>query len=417
MQVEKAPEPKAPASEAERSRTEAPAPSEAPVVHGNGTAQVGGRPPIAPPGAPSASGRRKPPVAVIGVVAVALAVGGVFGVRWYEHSLAFVSTDDAQIAGNLVTVSPKVPGEIAQLMVDEGSQVKAGQVIAKLDDEDFKAQLAQAQAALAVARTGLSPTQIGVTLQTDQSETQLTQAEAGLRAARAQLAAAEANDLRATTDYQRALKLYQGGGASKQQLDGAQTAKVAADSQLTAAQSQVRNAEAGLKMAHAGTEAIAIKAQGVNTMKARIAQAMAAVDMAQLQVEHATITSPVDGTVAKRMVNVGEHVMPGQGLFDITQSGALWVEAMIQETSIARVHAGSPVNISVDAYPGKVFKGHVALVNTVTGAQFSLLPQDNSQGNYTKVVQRIPVRIDFDRTSDLLKPGMSVEVDISADGK
>ena len=170
-------------------------------------------------------------------------------------------------------------------------------------------------------------------------------------------------------------------------------------------------------MAHAGTEAVAIKAQGVNVDKARIAQAMAAVDMAELQVEHATITAPVDGIVARRMANVGEHVMPGQGLFAITQSGAAWIEALIQETDIARVHAGSPVNIYVDAYPGKVFKGHVALVNTVTGSQFSLLPEDNAQGNYTKVVQRIPVRVEFDQPSTLLKPGMSVEVDIKANGK
>ena len=155
----------------------------------------------------------------------------------------------------------------------------------------------------------------------------------------------------------------------------------------------------------------------MNTSRAQIAQGMAAVDMAQLQVEHATITSPVDGTVARRMVNVGEHVQPGQGMFAISETGNAWVEAMVEETDVARVKAGEPVDVAVDAYPGKVFKGHVALVGAVSGAQFSLLPENNSEGNYTKVVQRIPVRINFDQPSDLLKPGMSVEVDIATNGQ
>lgn len=384
--------------------------SPAPINPDTAVAPSNGR----PPEAPSAPGKRKPPVALIAVVAVALIGGGVYGAKWWIHRQAFVSTDDAQVSGNVVNVSSRVPGHIAQLLVDEGQNVKANQVVAKLDDTDFKAQLAQAQAALAVAETGLRTSQTGVFLQSTQSSTQLAQAQSAVRAAQAGLATAEANDERAHADLKRLQRLYAAGGISEQALEAARTGATAADSGVTAASSQLKSSQEAMRLAQAGTQQVAIKQGGVQTVQAQIAAAQAAVNSAQLQLDHTTITSPVDGVVARRMANVGEQVQPGQGLFAITQTNDVWVSAYVEETNIRRVHQNAPVDVHVDAYPKETFHGRVQDVGSVTGAQFSLLPQNNAAGNYTKVVQRIPVKVTVDDPKHQLKPGMSAVIDIDA---
>lgn len=365
-------------------------------------------------GAPSAPARRKPPVALIGILAVGLVVGGVFVAKWWSHRQAFVSTEDAQVASNLVTVSSRVPGRLAVLLVDEGQEVKAGQVVAKLDDTDFKAQLAQAEAALAVAKTGLKTSETGVSLQSAQSTTQIAQAESAVRAARAGLATATANAQKAQADLARVEKLYAAGGVSQQTLEAARTAATATEAGVTAAKSQVSSAEEGLRMAQAGTQQVSIKRGGVETVQAQIALSEAGVNTARLTLDHATITAPVDGIIARRVANVGEQVAPGQGIFSITETDKVWVQAYIEETHIRRVQPGAPVEIRVDAFPKVPFHGKVTQVGAVTGSQFSLLPQNNAAGNFTKVVQRLPVKIAVEDSAHQLKPGMSAVIDIDA---
>jgi membrane fusion protein (multidrug efflux system) len=361
-----------------------------------------------------AAPKRKPPVVLMGILAIGLLVGGVYGGKWWMHRQAFVSTEDAQVAGNLITVSSRVPGRIGQLLVDEGQQVKAGQVVAVLDDTDFKAQLAQSEAGLAVARTGLKTSETGVSLQSTQTSTQIAQADSAVRAARAALTTAEANAEKAHADLVRIERLFEAGGISKQAYEAAKTGATAADSGVTATKSQLRSAEEGLRLANAGTQAVTIKRGGVETVQAQIAQAQAAVNLARLQLDHATITAPVDGVIARRMSNVGEQVSPGQGLFSLTETDKVWIASYIEETTISRVREGADVEVHIDAYPGKTFHGKVQQVGSVTGGQFSLLPANNAAGNFTKVVQRIPVKIAVEDQAHALKPGMSAVIDIDA---
>lgn len=373
-------------------------------------------PALAPSGALAAAPlpRRKPPVGLIVGVGLALLAGGIYGGQWMLHRQAYVSTDDAMVSGNLINVSSRVPGHVAKLLVDEGQQVKAGQVIALLDDGDFQAQLAQAEAALAVARTGLRTSETGVSLQTTQTSTQIAQADSVVHVAKASLSTAKANAAKARADLKRVERLFGAGGTSLQALEGARTTMTAAESSVTAATSQLRSAEEGLRLANAGSQQVVIKKGGVATVEAQIHQAQASVNIAKRQLGHATITSPVDGTVARRMANVGEQVSTGQGIYAISETGNLWVSAHVEETHIARVKPDAAVEVRIDAYPGKVFHGKVSEIGSVTGSQFSLLPQNNAAGNFTKVVQRLPVRIRFAETPAELKPGMSAVIDIMA---
>jgi membrane fusion protein (multidrug efflux system) len=366
---------------------------------------------------PPTPAKRKPPVPLLIVLGLALVGGGIYGVKWVQHSQAYVSTDDAQVAGNLVAISSRVPGHIAQLLVDEGQTVKAGQVVARLDDADFKAALAQAEAALAVARTGLASSHIGVSLQSAQTSTGIVQAESAMHAAEASLDSARANADRAHSDLVRVTHLFEAGGTSKQALEGARTAATAANSAVTAATNQVRSAREAVRLANANTQSVSIKQGGVQTTQAQIAMAQAAVNTAHLQLDHTVITSPVDGTVARRSANVGEQVSPGQGIFSISQTNDVWINAFIEETNIRRVQPGAEVEVRIDAYPKQTFHGRVALVGSATGGSFSLLPQNNAAGNFTKVVQRIPVKVTVEDPNHQLKPGMSADIDIDARGK
>lgn len=383
------------------------------LPQGAPTAPAGGPPPQAP-AAPPAAPKRKPPVMVIGIVLVAFIIGGYFGARWWMHRQAFVGTDDAQVAADLVSVSSRVPGRLAELSVDEGDAVKAGQVIAKLDDKDFKAQAAQAETALAVAKSNLAASQTGVSLQSSTSSAQIAQADAGVATAQANLTRARADAGKASDDLTRTEKLFAVGGISRRDLDAARAMAATNNAAVASAIGQLRSAQENANLARASAQQVEIKKGSVETVQAQIKQAEAALATAHLQLEHTVITAPANGIVARRMANVGEQVQPGQGIYSLAKTDTVWVLAYVEETQIRRVRQGAPVEVHIDAFPNKVFQGQVALVNVVTGSQFSLMPQNNASGNFTKVVQRIPVKITVQDPEHQLKPGMSAVIDIDA---
>ncbi|MDB5098435.1 MAG: secretion protein HlyD [Cyanobacteria bacterium RYN_339] len=371
-------------------------------------------PPPKAPNAPPAAPKRKPPFLVIGVVAVIFVITAYYGWGWWTHRQAFVATDDAQVAADLVTVSGRVPGHIAELPVDEGATVKAGQVIAKLDDTDFKAQVAQAESALVVAKSNLQSSQTGVSLQTSQNTASIAQAEAGVTTAAANLTRARADANKASDDLGRVQKLYAVGGISRRDLDSARAMAQTNNAGVASAAGQLRASQEAANLARANAQAVDIKKGSVETVQAQIRQAEATLANAKLQLSHTVITAPANGIVARRMANVGEQVQPGQGIYAVAKTDTIWVLAYVEETQIRRVAQGAPVDVHIDAFPHKVFKGQVALVNVVTGSQFSLMPQNNASGNYTKVVQRIPVKVTVDDPDHQLKPGMSAVIDIEA---
>ena len=262
--------------------------------------------------------------------------------------------------GHIIPILPKVGGFVAEVRVQENQSVKAGDTLVVLDDRDFRARLAQTEADLAAL------------LATVSSRTRVGQAEAAV-------AQAQANATKAHADLERLEPLAQQDIVSKQQLDATRAAAVAADAQLASAQAALVGADARLS--------------------------------------YTRLLAPTGGVVSKKTVEVGQLVQPGQPLMSVVPLEDVWVVANLKETQTANVRPGEAVQFTVDAYPGCLFNGRVESLSPATGAKFSLLPPDNATGNFTKVVQRVPVRIRPDGTSDCgartLRPGMSVDVTIT----
>jgi membrane fusion protein, multidrug efflux system len=330
-----------------------------------------------------ATGRRTVVVALVALAALALVA--MLARQWW-FGRHHVRTDNAQVEGHVVPVLPKVGGYVTQVRVVDDTAVRAGDTLVVLDDRDFRARLAQAEGDLAKenANAGTRGTR--------------GQAEAQLSAARASVVQAEAADERARGDLRRFRTLAERGIVSRQQLDAAETAAQVTAAQLAAARDQVVAATAAL--AGAG---------------ARVEAARAARDQALLQISYATVVAPGSGVVSRKNVEVGQLVQPGQALMAVVPLDDVWVVANLKETEVRDVTPGDVVDIVVDAYPGRHVRGEVESMSPATGARFSLLPPDNATGNFTKVVQRIPVRIRVTGPRDpahLLRPGMSATVTI-----
>jgi len=315
-------------------------------------------------------GRKRIVFMVLGLALFALVAMGVK--RWW-YARTHVSTDNAQVDGHIIPILPKVGGFVAEVRIRENQSVKAGDTLVVLDDRDFRVRLTQTEADLAALLATIS------------SRSRVGQAEAAV-------AQAVANAHKARADLARLEPLAQQGIVSAQQLDAARAAATASDAQLASAEAALVGADA------------------------RVAAARAARDQAALQLSYTRITAPTAGVVSKKSVEVGQLVQPGQPLMTVVPLDDIWVVANLKETETADVSAGDGVDFTVDAYPGRHFAGRVESLSPATGAKFSLLPPDNATGNFTKVVQRVPVRIRPDLANDLthpLRPGMSVVVTIT----
>jgi len=321
--------------------------------------------PQAAPPKPAPKSSRRTVFIIMGVILAGLLL---IGARRWWFSRSHVSTDNAQVDGHIIPVLPKVGGYVVEVRVDENHTVKAGDTLVVLDDRDFRARLAQTEADLAAL------------LATVSSRTRVGQADAAV-------AQAQANATKAAADLARIEPLAQQNVVSQQQLDAARAAATAAQAQLAAAQAALVGADA------------------------RVAAARAARDQAALQLSYTRLTAPSNGVVSKKSVEIGQLVQPGQPLMSVVPLEDVWVTANLKETETADVTPGDSADITVDAYKGVHFRGHVESLSPATGAKFSMLPPDNATGNFTKVVQRIPVRIHLDGAPDpahALRPGMSV---------
>lgn len=352
-----------------------------------------------PSEAPAPAGRRKRNWIPLVAGAVALLALGYFGYRWWQGRY-YASTDDAQVGGDVVPVLARVSGYVRQVLVNENDNVRQGQLLVVIDDSDLKQRLTQTQAQLAMTEQAA-----GSGGRTGQVEAQAAAARASAGAARAAIAQAAANADRAHRDVDRLAPLAAQGIVSRQQMDAARAAATAADAQLSMAR---QNAAA------AGAQAQAAQV-GVGTASEQVQAARAAVTEAQLQLSYTRIDAPESGTLARKNVQPGQLVNPGQALMAVVPLSNIWVTANLKETQLKGVRPGSPATVTVDAYPGMTWQGYVESISPATGAQFSLLPPENATGNFTKVVQRVPVRVRLkptDNPSAPLRPGMSAEVSI-----
>ncbi|MBF0267783.1 MAG: HlyD family secretion protein [Alphaproteobacteria bacterium] len=330
-------------------------------------------------------------IAAVALLLLAI-VAASLGYWWSRRHIE--TTDDAYVASDISVMSAKVPGYVASVEVADNQPVKAGDVLIRLESRDYEAKRDQAQALAQARRLGLA-----------QIEAKLNLQDAQIRQAGAEVAAAAADTQRAKNDLERAQILVKNEFASRQKLDQSQ-----ADSQRTAA--QLSRARAGADAAKRQTNVLDAE---MATARALSDEADAQLELAQIDLENTVIRAPIDGVAANRSAQLGEYVRAGAQLLSIVPLDKVWIEANFKETQLTRMKPGQSVDIKIDAFPDQHLQGKVESIAPASGAKFSLLPPENATGNFTKVVQRVPVRISLPLDSPLkgrIAPGLSAVVKV-----
>jgi membrane fusion protein (multidrug efflux system) len=372
----------------------------------------------------------------IALVVLVLLVTGLFAWRYFA---SYESTDDAQIDGHINSVSARVSGHVIKLNVQDNQYVQQGTVLVEIDPADYQVAVEQAQAQYDDAMAQASAAGINVPMTNVNTSSQVSSAQAGVsnaksaiaaarqqfEAAKAQVAEAEANDAKAQADLARYKQLIDKEEISSQQYDqavaaakasaatvlAARAGAEAASAQIEQAQGKLLQANADLRTADTAPQMMQATRSRAQSAEANALQKKAQLDQAQLNLQYTKIVAPATGVVSNRTVEVGQNLQVGQEMMKVVPLEDLWVTANFKETQLRRMKPGQPADIEVDAN-GKTYKGHVDSISGASGALFSLLPPENATGNYVKVVQRIPVKIVFEKDElkgHELRPGMSVE--------
>ncbi len=386
--------------------------------------------------------RRKGILIVVVVIVVLVALG-----LWWRSTFT-EDTDDAQINGHLIQVSSRIGGQVARVAVDENQVVQKGDVIAELDPRDYQVAVDNAKAALASAEANAAAANVNVPIIAANTGSNLSaagadvsgshagveQAQQQLEAAHARVAQAQATFTKALADLDRYKPLVEKDVISKQQYDAAVAAadagraavadaratEQAASGGIRVAREREASAQASLKYAQTGPQQVAAQNARAKQALAQAAQAQAQLDQAQLNLSYSKIVAPVAGIITRKSVEINQNVAAGQNLLTLVSLEGLWVTANFKETQLRHMFKGQAVEIEVDA-TGKTYHGKVTEIGGATGSVLSLFPPENATGNYVKVVQRVPVRIDFDNLQNedpnhLLRPGLSVEPKVRVKG-
>lgn len=355
--------------------------------------------------------KKRNPIFII-ILAILVVGGGWFGISKYQHSLHHEETDDAQVSADIVPVIPRVSGYVAALRVSDNELVRKGDTLMLIDDRDFVIKLAQAQAALVTARSSLQSAKAS----TQAVNAGMATAQASVNTVDAQIEAAKVTLWRATQDYDRYANLIKDHSITQQQYEQALAAKQAAEKQVEVLKGQKQQASSQAQVITAQTTATG---QQISVAEANIRQREVDVEAAKLALSYTVVTAQQDGRVSRINVKPGQVVNAGQSLFSIVSGKAIWVVANFKETQLNKMTAGQKVLVHADVFPDHVFEATLASFSPATGSTFALLPPDNASGNFVKVVQRLPVRIEFTNASDSLvnklRPGMNVVVDVHLD--
>jgi membrane fusion protein (multidrug efflux system) len=354
-------------------------------------------------------------------VAVVLLVGGLL--VWHYFSIR-ESTDDAQIEGDIIPISARVGGTVQRVLFEDNQYVEAGAILVQLDQADYKVALDRAEADLAEAQASSQAAKANIPITSTTSASQLQTARANLVAAQreadasqSRVAEAQANEQKAAADLERYRQLVQKDEVPRQTYDTAVAAEAStravldsARAAVAVAQSKVLQAEAQVRSAGTAPQQIEVTRGRAGSAAASVMKSTAAVEQARLDLEYTTVRAPVSGIVSKKSVQPGQVISPGQPLVALVPTQNMWVVANFKETQLKNMHPGQSATIHVDAY-GSDYKGHVDSFGGATAARFSLLPPENATGNYVKVVQRVPVKVVFEKDQDpehRLRPGLSV---------
>ena len=357
---------------------------------------------------------------VILLLAAALVITVTRDWNAWEGGKAEQSTDDAYVRGDLTPLSTKVTGIVRTVKVADYQRVRAGDLLVELEDEDYRAQVAQASAAVEAAKAAIE----NIRRQRELQDTKIEKALAGIDLAKAQIAAAQAGisavqadvtRTRAERARQEALLATQ--STTKQRVEAAVADEERFSAQLASRQADLEQAKTSLRSSEIAVETErrtkAVLESQEHQLVADLHAKEAALTVTQVNLGYAQIHSPGDGMVGERQVRAGQLLSPGAQILTFV-ADTRWVQANYRETQLAHMKVGDSAQIRVDVYPGRVWKGHVVEIAPASGSQFALLPPDNATGNFTKVVQRVPVKIAFDDTDHAaeLRPGLSVVAEV-----
>ncbi|MEN7530682.1 HlyD family secretion protein [Cupriavidus sp. 2SB] len=340
----------------------------------------------------SALGRKR----LVIILVSAVVAGGMltYASHWWNTARFLEETDDAYVGGDVTVIGPKVSGYITEVLVTDNQAVRAGDLLARIDDRDYRAVLARAEGAIAAQQAQIANLDATQRLQ-----------DAVIGQAQASVAATDAETARTRDDQVRYASLV-----AKEAVSVQSSQKADADYKQSRANGQ--KAQAALLAAQRQIDVIATQKQQA---QAALAQAIAERDLAQLNVGYTELRAPVDGTIGNRRARPGAYAASGTALMSIVPASGLWVDANFKENQLAHLEPGMRATVVADIVPGRVFHGRVASVAPATGAQFSVLPPENATGNFTKIVQRVPVRIVLDEKDarlGLLRPGLSVTAEV-----
>jgi membrane fusion protein (multidrug efflux system) len=392
---------------------------------------------------PAPKSARRTPRALIALPVLA-AIGLSVGAGAYLLGRGQESTNDAQVEGHVASVAARVTGQVEQVLVNDNQLVKAGDVLVVLDDRDLAAKVAAARADLSAmqAQTRAAETQLAVTEKAAHSNLVIARGglaqaaavegttKAGIERARADIVAAESRRKLAEIELSRTQQLVEGGALSQAELDAKRSAFEQADAALGQARAQYASAQANIEnssgtidsargrwiAAESGPAQVEAARAQLELSRARVAQAQAALEQAELNLAHTKVLASVSGVVSRRSVEVGQMASPERPLMALVPLDDTWVIANFKEDQISEMHPGQTARVHIDSY-GQELTGHVDSLASGTGSRFSLLPPDNASGNFTKVVQRVPVLIRLDPHPELtLRPGMSATATVVTKG-
>ncbi len=350
----------------------------------------------------------------IGMGALLLVVLGIglLGGHWLRQRMTHVEENDAQVAGEVTTIASRVDGWLLTRPVMEGDHVVKGQVLGELDTRDARKRLASLQGSLTALEAQIRETTIQHDTTQQTSEAHVSDVRAQLAAAQAASAVAAQQEDLARADFNRADPLVKGGNISRRNWDHSRSTLLQAEETRRQAEAEVASRKGALAQAIAQRGQVAVLEQQIQVLRGQRDATRAQADEVRQEIADRTLRAPYDGVVDRTFIHPGDYVQAGQWLMMMHDPNDVWVEANVKETALGRVRVGQEAAVTVDAYPDLVLHGRVLRVGNAATNQFALLPSPNPSGNFTKITQRVPVRIALDKPARALQPGLMAEVSI-----